>query len=137
MKAARLILLLSILAPLSAQAAQEAPFDQVTSRAFLRQIDQDGIYNFISAKIADSLLEHRVDIDWPHHAMEARIEGTVIVAFEITKDGRVSHPMAVSGPKLLRPAVTKAISQWRFKPYFVNGKPVAVAVSYPLHVTNF
>jgi hypothetical protein len=134
MKAAHLLLLLAITPLLS---AQEPVYDQVTSHEFLRQIDQDGIYNFISVKVANPLLEHRVDMIWPHHGMDARVEGTVIVAFEITRDGRVRHPMAVSGPALLRPPVVKAISQWKFRPYVVNGRAVTVALSYPMHVSNY
>jgi TonB family protein len=137
MKAAHFLFAIAVVAlPLLAR-AQEPTFNQVTSHAFLRQIDQDGIYNFISKNVADSLLEHRADIEWVHHGMEARVEGTVIVAFEITKDGHVRHPMAVSGPAMLRQPVVKAISQWKFKPYIVNGKAVAVAISYPFHVKNF
>ena len=137
MKLARFLLLLLFVTTLHAQTVSQPVYDQVTSRAFLEQLLQDGIYNFISTGVADSLLEHRVDIVWPHHGMGARITGTVIVAFEISKDGQVMHPMAVSGPALLRAPVVKAIAQWKFRPYKVNNQVVAVAVSYPLRVSNY
>ena len=46
----------------------------------------------------DSLVTHRVEPVMPHVA--ARVSGTVIDALEITKDGKVRHAMAVSGPRL-------------------------------------
>jgi hypothetical protein len=137
MKTARWLLLLLTVLSMDVQAQQEQAFDQVTSRAFLRQLDRDGVYNFISSRIAESLLTRRVEPVLPHGGMIGRFSGTVIVAFELSKDGTVLHPMAVSGPALLRPPVLAAVRQWRFKPYQVRGEPVAVATSVPIQASNW
>jgi TonB family protein len=109
----------------------------VTSREFLKQLVEDGIYNFISSGVAESRVTHRVEPVLPHGDMMARVSGTVIIAFEISKAGRVRHAMAVSGPKLLQAPVLAAVTQWTFKPYLLRGEPTAVATSIQLTVSNF
>jgi len=66
-----------------------------------------------------------------------RFSGTVIIAFEIAKDGKVRHAMTVSGPRLLQAPVLTAVKQWTFKPYLLSGKPTIVATSISLTVSNF
>jgi hypothetical protein len=133
------VLLLStlLLAHAEGQSAPPQQFDQVTSREFLKQLLEDGIYNFISSGVAESLVTNRVEPVLPHGDMMARVSGTVIIAFEITKDGRVRHAMAVSGPKLLQAPVLTAVSQWTVKPYLLRGEPTTVATSIQLTVSNF
>jgi TonB family protein len=133
-------LLLFSLVLASSACAQTSPpqvFDPVTSREFLKQLVEDGVYNFISSKVAEGLVIHRVDPVLPHGDMMPRVSGTVIIAFEITKDGKVRRAMAVSGPKLLQPPVLAAVRQWTFKPYPLHGEPTTVATSIPLTVSNF
>jgi hypothetical protein len=120
-----------------AQTKPQPALDQVTSREFLKQLLADGVYNFISAGVAESLLTHRVEPVIPHGDMMARVSGTVIVAFEITKDGHVRHAMAVSGPMLLKVPVVAAVKQWTFKPYALGGEMMMVATSIPVAVSNF
>jgi len=133
------VLLLSVLllAPAECQSAPPQQFDQVTSREFLKQLLQDGVYNFISSKMAESLTIHRVEPVLPHGDMMPRVSGTVIIAFEISKDGKVRHAMAVSGPKLLQAPVLAAVRQWTFKPCMLTGEPTTVATSLQLTVSNF
>lgn len=126
-----------LLAPAEGQSAPPQQFDQVTSREFLKQLLEDGVYNFISSGVAESLVKHRVDPVLSHGDMVPRFSGTVIIAFEITKDGRVLHAMAVSGPKLLQAPVLAAVKQWTFKPYLLRGEPTIVATSIQMTVSNF
>ncbi len=133
------VLLLSVLLSALAEGQSSPPqeFDQVTSKEFLKQLLQDDVYNFISSKMAESLTIHRVEPVLPHGDMMARVSGTVIIAFEITGDGKVHHAMAVSGPKLLQSPVLAAVRQWTFKPYTLRGEPTTVATSIQLTVSNF
>jgi TonB family protein len=136
---AQCVLLILVLLPriATAQAQPSQQFDQVTSREFLKQLLQDGVYNFISSDRAESLVIHRVEPVPPHGAMMARVSGTVIIAFEIAKDGKVRHAMVVSGPKLLQEPVLAAFKQWTFKPYSPRGEPTTVASSIPITFSNF
>ena len=113
--------------------------DQVTSKEFLQQLIQDNVYFFIAPKVAESLLTRRVEPVMPlsHGEMMARVSGTVIIAFELTKEGKVRHAMPVSGPRLLRPTVLAAVKHWTFKPYLINGEPITVATSIPVTLSNF
>ena len=138
MKASLILLLFAVSSVFGfAQSEPGQRLDQVTSKEFLQQLIQDNVYFFIAPKAAESLLTHRVEPVMPHGDMMARISGTVIVAFEITRDGKVRHAMAVSGPQLLRPTVLAAVKQWTFKTFVLNGEPTIVATSIPLTVSNF
>jgi TonB family protein len=138
MKVSHIVLLFALI-PASdfAQSEPGERLDQVTSKEFLQQLIQDRVYFFIAPKVAESLLTHRVEPTLPHGDMMARVSGTVIVALEITKDGKVRHPMVVSGPRLLQPLALAAVKQWAFKPFVLNGEPMTVATSIPLTMSNF
>src|SRR5579871_5519260 len=134
-----MLMLVFAVAPILAFAQSEPGqrLDQVTSKGFLQQLIQDDVYRFVSAKVAESLLTHRVEPVLPRSdAVGARISGTVIIAFEITKEGKVRHAMAVSGPKLLQKPVLDAVRQWTFKPFVLVDVPITVATSIPLTVSN-
>ena len=135
MKPASLLLLIAFA---SVARPQPSPaYDQVTSKEFLRQLLQDGVYNFISAKVAESMLTQRVEPVMKQGDMVGRVSGTVIVAFEIGRHGEVLHAMAVSGPALLKPPVIAAARKWKFKPYTVKGEAQSVATSIPIKASNF
>ena len=136
---ASLSLLLFAVAPVLGHAQPEPGhlLNQVTSKAFLQRLIQDNVYMFIAPQAAESLLTHRVEPVLPRGDMIARVSGTVIIAFEITGEGKVRHATAVSGPALLRPAVLAAVKQWMFRPFVLNGKATTVATSIPVTVSNF
>jgi outer membrane biosynthesis protein TonB len=119
------------------QAPPQPLFDQVTSKEFLKQLIQDEVYYFISDKVAESIVVHRVDPIFPRRDMAAKVWGTVVVAFEISKEGKVRHAMAVSGPKLLKPPILAAVRQWTFQPSVLRGKPITVATSVPITISNW
>ena len=63
---------------------------------------------------------------YPVLALQARIQGNVILHAVITKDGRVSELQVVSGdPRLVKSALD-AVVQWRYQPTLLNGQPVEV-----------
>ncbi|MES2390035.1 MAG: energy transducer TonB [Acidobacteriota bacterium] len=52
--------------------------------------------------------------------------GTVVLAAVIASTGRIVKLQVVSGPAMLRGAAIDAVRQWRYRPYLLNGSPVAV-----------
>lgn len=68
----------------------------------------------------------RVNPVYPPDAKTARIQGSVVLQATIGEDGRISSLEVVSGPPELRDASLKAVHQWTYKPYLLDGKPVAV-----------
>lgn len=57
---------------------------------------------------------------------EARMQGTVVLKAAVDKSGDVENLQMVSGHPMLVPAALDAVKQWRYRPYEVNGIPVAV-----------
>ena len=62
----------------------------------------------------------------PPLAKAARIQGHVLLQAEISKDGTIQNLKLISGHPMLAPAAIEAVKQWRYKPYLLNGEPVAV-----------
>ena len=88
----------------------------------------------ISSSVAEKLLVHKADLPCPHSDMAARVTGTVVVDFDIGKNGNVLHPTVVSGPAMLRKAVLYAVRKYKYKPYLLNGKAVEVETTASVHV---
>ena len=63
---------------------------------------------------------------YPKAAKEVKIQGTVLLNALIGKNGKVQQLKVVSGPKQLRQSALDAVNQWIYKPYLLNGDPVAV-----------
>jgi protein TonB len=87
----------------------------------------------ISAAVAEKLLIHKVEIQYPPSSY--RVTGTVIVAVEIDRNGKVLGPKVVSGPLWLRKAVLDAVQKYKYKPYLLNGKAVDVETTVSVVVS--
>ena len=72
------------------------------------------------------LLIHKVAPLYPKGARKHHIEGTVVMCASISKEGTIQDLRAVSGPPELVPSSLKAVRQWRYKPFLLNGEPVEV-----------
>jgi protein TonB len=65
--------------------------------------------------------------EMPHYSEEAkRAGGAVTLHAIIGKDGHVMDASVVSGPELRRAATLRAVRDWEYKPYLLNGEPVEV-----------
>jgi protein TonB len=78
----------------------------------------------VSSGVAQGLLVRQVAPRYPQQAVQAHVEGTVVLQAVIGKDGRVQNVHALSGNPMLIPAAIDAVSRWRYKPYQLNGEPV-------------
>jgi len=63
---------------------------------------------------------------YPPDAKAAGIQGSVVLDAVIGKDGSISSLKLVSGPPELTKSAWEAVKQWTYKPYLLNGNPVAV-----------
>ena len=63
---------------------------------------------------------------YPEEAQAAGIHGTVVVEAHIDREGAPRAVHALRGEPLLTRAVAKAVRQWRWKPYRLNGEAVEV-----------
>jgi len=80
----------------------------------------------VSQGVSQGLLVRKVNPTYPPLARQARIQGTVTLEAEISKDGSIENLRLVSGHPMLAPAAIEAVKQWKYKPYLLNGEPVAV-----------
>ncbi len=88
----------------------------------------------VSTGVATGLLIRKVTPNYPQLAKQARIQGTVVLQAQISKDGTIQNLQLISGHPMLAPAAIEAVKQWRYKPYLLNGEPVAVETQV---VVNF
>ena len=68
----------------------------------------------------------KVDPEYPRPALEAHVQGTVVLWAVINKEGHVEGFNQVRGPGLLVKAAQDAVYQWVFEPTVLNGSPVSV-----------
>jgi len=89
----------------------------------------------VSLGVSQGLLIKRVQPNYPPLARQARIQGTVLLQAEISKDGTIENLRLISGHPMLAPAAIEAVKQWRYKPYMLNGEPVAVETQVQVNFT--
>ena len=71
-------------------------------------------------------LIHRVEPVYPNLAKIAGVQGSVLIKAVISTEGRIEQAQVVSGSPWLSKAALEAIQQWRYRPYYLNDKPVEV-----------
>jgi protein TonB len=81
---------------------------------------------FRTSTILQGSLIRRVEPTYPPLARQARIQGTVVLAAVISKAGTIDNLRLVSGHPMLAGAAIDAVSQWRYRPYILNGDVIEV-----------
>src|SRR5207245_2999650 len=89
----------------------------------------------VSQGVSQALLIRNVQPAYPPLARQARIQGQVVLQAEISKDGSIENLRLISGHPMLAPAAIEAVKQWRYKPYLLNGEPVAVETTVQVNFT--
>lgn len=89
----------------------------------------------ISPGLVMGMIVSKVPPEYPLGAKLAGIQGTVVLQATISKTGRVEDLHVISGPAQLQQAALDAVKQWVYKPYMINGEPVAVRTSINVNFT--
>ncbi len=89
----------------------------------------------VSSGVSQGLIIKRVQPNYPPLARQARIQGTVVLQAEISKEGAIQNLQLISGHPMLAPAAIEAVKQWRYRPYLLNGEPVAVDTQVVVNFT--
>jgi protein TonB len=101
----------------------------------LATIDSDGPYlGAISPEVPGFIMAHdlisvlRRPPPYPRLLKRQGIKGYVLVEFTVTEQGLVQDPAIIESKphEDFGKAVTKTVRYWKFQPYRINGKPVAV-----------
>jgi TonB family protein len=77
-------------------------------------------------EVSNRLLIKTILPVYPVLARQAHIQGKVVLDADISKNGAVETLKVISGDPLLIQSALTAAKQWRYKPYVLNGEPVAV-----------
>jgi protein TonB len=80
----------------------------------------------VASTIVAGLLLNKTVPHYPPIAAAAHIEGTVILQATISTAGIIENLHVVSGPAMLQQTALDAVSNWRYRPYLLNGQPVEV-----------
>jgi len=89
----------------------------------------------VSSGVQSGLLVRKVPPSYPPLARQARIQGTVILQAQISKDGNIENLQLISGHPMLAPAAIEAVKQWKYRPYLLNGEPVEVETQIQVNFT--
>src|SRR5271165_4968744 len=89
----------------------------------------------VSSGVVSGLLVRKVNPVYPPLARQARIQGTVVLQAQISKDGNIENLQLISGHPMLAPAAIEAVKQWKYKPYLLNGEPVEVETQVQVNFT--
>ncbi len=69
----------------------------------------------------------KVDPIYPEEAAKQGIEGVVLVSVRADKEGNIEKVKILKSPhELLSKAAIEALKQWKYKPMFIKGKPMAI-----------
>lgn len=72
---------------------------------------------------------------YPPDAQQARISGVVIMEVLVTTAGEVADPCVLRSVAGLDQAAMDAVTQWRFEPVLLNGRPVPVIMTVTVNFT--
>lgn len=90
----------------------------------------------VSQGVTQGMVLKRVQPMYPQMAKIARVQGPVVLAAIIGKDGTIQnlHVISTASP-LLNQAALDAVKQWRYRPYILNGEPVEVDTQITVNFT--
>lgn len=83
----------------------------------------------IGGNVHASRLVYRVEPEYPELAKRARVSGLVIMQVIVNEGGAVEEVKIVRGHPLLNDAALRAVRQWRYSPYLLNGEPIPVSAT--------
>ena len=86
---------------------------------------QDAPKKVWSGVMAEQFVTKVVPV-YPPKARITGVQGTVVMHAVIGKIGTIESLDVLSGPEALRSSALDAVRQWTYKPYLLNGNPVAV-----------
>ncbi len=89
----------------------------------------------VGGQVQQAMLIRQVKPNYPSLARQARISGTVRFTAIIGKDGTIQNLQLVSGHPLLVSAARDAVSQWLYKPTYLNTEPVEVITQIEVNFT--
>ena len=89
----------------------------------------------VSQGVLNGMVDRNVQPTYPQAAREAGIQGPVMFLAHISTDGTMKNLFVLRGPPLLVQAALEAVTQWRYKPYVLNGNPIELETQITVNFT--
>jgi periplasmic protein TonB len=80
----------------------------------------------VSQGVSQGLLMKKVAPSYPPMALQLRKQGPVELMATVSKEGAITGIKVVGGDAMLAKAAADAVSQWKYRPYLLNGEPVEI-----------
>ena len=80
----------------------------------------------LSEAVMRRLRIQNIEPTYPVLALQARIQGTVVLRVQINQSGAVESVALISGHPMLATSAIEAVKQWKYSPYVLNGNPQTV-----------
>jgi periplasmic protein TonB len=106
----------SLVAPVQEFAAKPAMAKAATATHWMLQPVS------LPEDVARGLVVHQVSPIYPAEALQAGVQGAVVLRALIGKDGSIQDLKLINGYVVLGRAAFDAVKQWKFKPYAMNGE---------------
>jgi L-methionine (R)-S-oxide reductase len=90
----------------------------------------------VSQGLSGGTIEYRVDPIYPDDDLVPG-EGRVLLQAVVAEDGTVHDLKVIKGHPLLARAAIQAVSQWRYRPYLLDGQPVRMTIEITLTFSTF
>jgi len=85
----------------------------------------------VSQGLSGGTIEQQVNPVYPN-SDSAPKEGRVLLQAVVAEDGTVHDLKVITGNPLLARAAIQAVSQWRYRPYMLDGKPIRRTIEITL-----
>lgn len=76
-------------------------------------------------RVAENLISS-VDPVYPPRARRAKLSGVVVLEIVVDRSGEVATARIITGHPLMKEAARDAVTQYRYRPFLLNGEPVEV-----------
>jgi periplasmic protein TonB len=80
----------------------------------------------VISNATEAMLMYKVVPEYPAVARITGVQGEVKLHAIIGTDGTIQSLTVTSGPDMFRDAAIKAVQQWRYRPYLLNGHAIEV-----------
>lgn len=93
-------------------------------------VNPQPIFPFVAVPVSQGVtggrLMHKIEPIYPSGARLQKVEGAVVLDVLVGEDGNVHSVQVTRGQPQLAQAAANAVKQWRYQPFELNGKPVAM-----------
>ncbi len=87
----------------------------------------------VGGRVEEPQLVSKVLPNYPLAAKQIGLEGKVVISAVIDTNGNVTNMKVVSGPELLQGVALDSVRKWKYKPSYLDNKPVRVEMLFRLH----